>query len=342
MMRPPSHAYLRNCVFILFATLGFGLWLLAGRGVASPQEQPPAPDTTLKVSTNVVNVYAAVRDKRGRLIPDLNQQDFTLVEDNVPQQIRYFARETDTPLTIGLLIDTSVSQGTVLPIEQQEAKAFLREVMRPKDLAFVLHFDLEVELLRDLTANQKLLASAIDEVVINGGGQGPTPGSNPGPGIGGTHLFDAVYLAANDLMKNEIGRKVLILLTDGGDQGSRMKLNEALEAAQKTDIIIYSVDIVDREFYFGRGRGLGLGFSGDAVLKKLSEESGGRVLRVSNKAGATALAFEELARELRTQYSLGYTPTNEKRDGSFRKIRVQVQSGDYKVQARRGYYAPTT
>jgi len=310
--------------------------------VASPQEQAPVPDTTLKVSTNVVNVYAAVRDKRGRLIPDLNQQDFTLAEDNVPQQIRYFARETDTPLTIGLLIDTSVSQGTVLPIEQQEAKAFLREVMRPKDLAFILHFDLEVELLRDLTANQKLLASAIDETVINGGGQGPTPGSNPGPGIGGTHLFDAVYLAANDLLKNEIGRKVLILLTDGGDQGSRLKLNEALEAAQKTDIIIYSVDIVDREFYFGRGRGLGLGFSGDAVLKKLSEESGGRVIRVSNKAGETALAFEELARELRTQYSLGYTPTNQKRDGSFRKIRVQLQSGDYKIQARRGYYAPSS
>jgi len=342
MSRPASNANLKTCLVILFAAVGFGLWLLAGRGVASPQEQPPAPDTTLKVSTNVVNVYAAVRDKRGRLIPDLNQQDFTLAEDNVPQQIRYFARETDTPLTIGLLIDTSVSQGTVLPLEQQEAKAFLREVMRPKDLAFVVHFDLEVELLRDLTANQKLLASAIDEVVINGGGRGPLPGPMPGPGIGGTHLFDAVYLAANDLMKNEIGRKVLILLTDGGDQGSRMKLNEALEAAQKTDIIIYSVDIVDREFYFGRGRGLGLGFSGDAVLKKLSEESGGRVLRVSNKAGETALAFEELARELRTQYSLGYTPTNEKRDGSFRKIRVQVQRGDYKVQARRGYYAPTT
>ena len=338
MKRPVPSADLKTCLFILFASVGFGLWLLAGRGVASPQEQPPAPDTTLKVTTNVVNVYAAVRDKRGRLIPNLNQQDFTLVEDNVPQQIRYFARETDTPLTIGLLIDTSVSQRTVLPLEQQEAKAFLREVMRPKDLAFILHFDLEVELLRDLTANQKLLASAIDEVVINGGGHGPTPGSNPGPGIGGTHLFDAVYLAANDLMKNEIGRKVLILLTDGEDQGSRLKVNEALEAAQKADIIMYSVDIVDRSFYGGRG----MGFSGDSVLKKLSDESGGRVIRVSNKAGETALAFEELARELRTQYSLGYTPTNEKRDGSFRKIRVQVQSGDYKVQARRGYYAPAS
>jgi len=340
MRRLSSLAKAKTCLGILGAALGFGLWLLAGRGVASPQEQPPAPDTTLKVSTNVVNVYAVVRNKQGRLIPDLNQQDFELAEDNVSQQIRYFSRETDTPLTLGLLIDTSVSQRNVLPIEQEEAKAFLREVMRPKDLAFVLHFDLEVELLRDLTANQKLLASAIDETVINGGGQGPMPGTVPGPGIGGTHLFDAVYLAANDLMKNEIGRKVLILLSDGEDQGSREKLNEALEAAQKTDIIIYSVDIVDREFYFGRGRGLGLGFSGDAVLKKLSEESGGRVIRVSNKAGETALAFEQLARELRTQYSLGYTPSNAARDGSFRKIRVQVHSGDYKVQARRGYYAP--
>jgi VWFA-related protein len=342
MSRPASDVNLKIHLFILGAVLGFGFWLLAGLSVAAPQEQSGTPDTTLKVSTNVVNVYAVVRDKHGRLIPDLNQQDFALVEDNVPQQIRYFARETDTPLTIGMLIDTSVSQGSVLPIEQQEAKAFLREVMRPKDLAFVLHFDLEVELLRDLTANQKLLGSAIDEVVINGGGRGPMPGTNPGPGIGGTHLFDAVYLAANDLLKNEIGRKVLILLTDGEDQGSRMTLNAALEAAQKTDLIIYSVDIVDREFYFGRGRGTGLGFSGDAILKKLSEESGGRVIRVSNKPGETAMAFEELARELRTQYSLGYSPTNQKRDGSFRKIRVQLQSGDFKVQSRRGYYAPTT
>ena len=337
MRRLPSLAKAKTCLCILGAALGFGLWLRAGWGVGAPQEQPPGADTTLKITTSVVNVYAVVRDKQGRLIPDLNRQDFELAEDNVSQQIRYFSRETDTPLTLGLLIDTSVSQGRVLPIEQQEAKAFLREVMRPKDLAFVIHFDLEVELLRDLTANQRLLASAIDETVINAGGRGPLPGTAPGPGIGGTHLFDAVYLAANELMKNEIGRKVLILLSDGEDQGSRMKLNEALEAAQKADIILYSVDVVDREFYSRRGGGFG--FSGDSVLKKLAEESGGRVIRVDNPR-ETALAFEQLARELRTQYSLGYTPSHAARDGSFRKIRVQVHNGDYKVQARRGYYAP--
>jgi len=324
-------------LFLLLAALSLGLWLWAERSVAAPQEQSAAPDTTLRISTNVVNVYAVVRDKKGRLIPDLNQQDFELSEDNVPQPIRYFSHETDTPLTIGLLIDTSPSQERVLPIEQQEAKAFLREVMRPKDLAFVIHFDLEVELLRDLTANQRLLASAIDETVINAGVQGPLPGPVPGPSVGGTHLFDAVYLAANELLKNEVGRKVLVLLTDGEDQGSRVKLNDALEAAQKADIIMYSVNVVDREFY--RRQGGGLGFSGDSALKKLSEESGGRVIRVDNPRD-TALAFEQLSRELRTQYSLGYTPINAARDGSFRKIRVQIRNGDYKVQARRGYYAP--
>jgi VWFA-related protein len=190
-------------------------------------------------------------------------------------------------------------------------------------------------LLRDLTANQRLLASAIDETVINAGVQGPLPGPVPGSSVGGTHLFDAVYLAANELLKNEVGRKALVLLTDGEDQGSRVKLNEALEAAQKADIIIYSVDVVDREFYWHRREG----FSGDSILKKLSDESGGRVIRVDNPR-ETALAFEQLARELRTQYSLGYTPINAARDGSFRKIRVQIRNGDYKVQARRGYYAP--
>jgi VWFA-related protein len=130
---------------------------------------------------------------------------------------------------------------------------------------------------------------------------------------------------------------VLVLLTDGEDQGSRVKLNDVLEAAQKADIIMYSVNVVDREFY--RRQGGGLGFSGDSALKKLSEESGGRVIRVDNPRD-TALAFEQLSRELRTQYSLGYTPINAARDGSFRKIRVQIRNGDYKVQARRGYYAP--
>ena len=161
------------------------------------------------------------------------------------------------------------------------------------------------------------------------------PGPFPGPGIGGTHLHDAVYLASRELLKGEVGRKVLIMLTDGEDQGSKIKLDEAVEAAQKSDIIIYSVDITDRAFYWGRT----MGFRGDAVLKKYSDETGGRVIEVT-RAKDTAQAFQEIAEELRTQYLLGYTPKNDRHDGSFRKIRVNVRGHNYKVQARRGYYAP--
>ncbi len=300
------------------------------------ESAPPPAGPTLKVRIEVVNAYAVVRDRK-RLIANLNKDDFELTEDNVPEQIRYFSRETDTPLTLGIMIDTSPSQQRVLPIEQEQAKAFIRQVLRPKDLAFALHFDLEVELLQDFTSDLRLLSRAIGETVINGGGQGPLPSTFPTSGTtGATHLFDAVYLASTELLKKEIGRKVLILLTDGEDQGSKVKLGAALEAAQKADVIIYSVDIVDRAFYGLRG----MGFSGDSVLKKLSGETGGRVIRVE-RARDTAAAFQEIADELRTQYLLGYTPSNTKHDGTFRKIQVRVREGNYKVQARRGYYAPT-
>jgi len=309
------------------------LWLGTPRGGAQQKEQLPT-GPALKVATEVVNVYAVVREQKNRLIPNLNREDFELREDNVPQEIRYFSRETDTPLTLGILVDTSPSQERLLGIEQQEAKTFLRQVLRPKDLAFVLHFDLEVELLQDFTNNLSRLTHAIDATVIRGGASGPLPSPLPTSQVGGTHLYDAVYLAANELLKNEVGRKVAILLSDGEDQGSQVKLNAALEAAQKADIIIYSVAIIDRAFYWERY----VWFAGDSVLKKLAEETGGRVIKVE-RARDTAAAFQQIADELRTQYSLGYTPSNTRRDGAFRKIRVKVRSGDYKVQARRGYYA---
>lgn len=309
--------------------------MVAAQAVAQEKPQLPSASETLKVSTNVVNVYAVVRDKKGHLIPNLNKDDFLLEEQGQPQDIRYFSRETDTPLTLGMLIDTSPSQQRVLGVEKEEGKAFLRQVLRPKDLAFVLHFDMEVELLQDFTSDVHSLARAVDETVINGGGRGVLPETFPTQDPGGTHLYDAVYLASNELMKNEIGRKVLILLTDGEDQGSKVKLDVALAAAQSSDVIIYCIDISDRIFYMSRA----LGYSGESVLKKLSEETGGRVIKVG-KPGETAAAFQQIADELRTQYLLGYTPTNSKRDGSFRRIRVQARNGNYKVQARRGYYAP--
>jgi VWFA-related protein len=313
-----------------------GVVLAGAAALATGQEAPPpAVEETLKVSTSVVNVYAVVRDKK-RPVSDLRREDFELTEDNVPQEIRYFSRETDTPLSLGILVDTSPSQGRVLGIEQEEAKTFIRQVLRPKDLAFVLHFDVEVELLQDFTADHRLLARAIDETVINGGGQGVMPGPFPTSGVGGTHLHDAVYLSARELLKNEVGRKVLILLTDGEDQGSKVKLGDAVEAAQKSDVIIYSVVITDRAFYWGQG----MGFSGDSILRKYADETGGRVIEVS-RAKDTAQAFQEIADELRTQYQLGYSSRNAQHDGAFRKIKVKVRGHDYKVQARRGYYAPT-
>ena len=304
-------------------------------GAQQGQELPP-PGTTLKVTSEVVNVYAVVREKNGRLIPDLNKDDFQLAEDQQPQVIKYFARETDTPLTMGIMVDTSPSQGQVLDVEKSEAESFLQEVMRPKDLTFVMHFDVEVELLQDLTADLHLLDHAIDENEINGGGV-RTTGTFPSGDTGGaTHLYDAVYLAAREVLKNEVGRKVLILLTDGEDQGSKVKLETALEAAQKSDVIIYSVEISDRAFY-RRG---GMSYSGDSVLRRLSEETGGRVIQAKNQ-NDTSVAFQRIADELRTQYLLGYTPTNTKLDGTFRKIEVKVPNKDVKVDARRGYYAPT-
>jgi VWFA-related protein len=315
--------------------------LLAATAFAGAQESKELPPSgeTLKVTTAVVNVYAVVREKNGHLIPDLSKDDFILEEDSKPQTIRYFTRETDTPLTMGILVDTSPSQGRVLEVEKSEAEAFLREVMRPKDLTFVLHFDVDVELLQDFTADLHRLDRAIDETEINGGGVRPMPGTYPSGDAGGaTHLYDAVYLASRELLANQVGRKVLIMLTDGEDQGSKVKISAALEAAQKSDVIIYSIDISDRSFYYRRG----MGYGGESVLHKFADETGGRVIEAKNSK-ETSDAFQQIANELRTQYLLGYTPTNTKLDGTFRKIDVKVRSTqgkDAKVDARRGYYAP--
>ncbi|HLY63084.1 MAG TPA: VWA domain-containing protein [Terriglobia bacterium] len=323
-------------VFVLPATV---VMALCAAPPAGCQQNPPAPEATptLKVSTDVVNVLAIVKDKKGRLIPDVNKEDFQVLEDNNPQEIRYFSKQTDTPLTLGILVDTSPSQTRVLSIEQEEAKSFIAQVIKPKDLSFVLHFDVEVELLQDFTSDKKMLSKAIDETVINGGGGGVLPGTFPtSASQGATHLYDAVFLAATDLLKNEVGRKVIILLTDGEDQGSKEKLQTALEAAQRSDLIIYSIEVSDRMYYPARG----MFYSGDSVLKKLSDDTGGRVIEVKANRDVSR-AFQEIADELRTQYLLGYTPTNTRHNGAFRKLQVKVLNQDYKIQARRGYYAPS-
>jgi VWFA-related protein len=301
------------------------------------QDQQDQPLETLHVNVNVVNLYFNVKDKHGRLIPDLVKEDFLINEDGKPQTVKYFSKESDQPLTLGLLIDTSGSQQMVLGIEQSVGAQFLQQVLRPKDLAFLINFDVNVELDQDFTNNGQQLRKALNEVKINRGGggaqgipgigQGPFPTTNPR----GTLLYDAIFLAADEKLKSEVGRKAMIILTDGEDQGSQEKIEGAIEAAQKSDAICYVLLIEDRGMYNGFGAGL---------MKKLAEQTGGRVIEVGNKPEKLRDALDQISNELRTQYFIGYAPTNQKRDGSYRKVEVKPKNGDYKIQARKGYYAP--
>jgi VWFA-related protein len=206
--------------------------------------QRDEPLTTLKVNVQVVNLYFNVKDKHGALIPNLKKEDFQVAEDGKPQTIKYFAAESNQPLTLGLLIDTSGSQMRVLPMEQEVGAAFLRDVLTPKDLAFLINFDISVDLIQDYTNDAAQLRRAMEKTRINdgggggaggiaGAGQGTIPVSRPK----GTLLYDAVYLAANEKLQKEGGRKAMVLLTDGGDQGSDETLSNAIEAAQRSEEI---------------------------------------------------------------------------------------------------------
>lgn len=298
---------------------------------------------TLKVTANLVSIYFTVKDKRNALIPNLTKDDCTVNEDKNPQKLKNFTAETDQPLTLGILLDTSGSQENVLPLEQQTGTQFLQRVLRSKDEAFLISFDVNVDLLQDYTSNPRLLERAMNKAQINTAGGN---GAYGGPGVGqgtiptqgtpkGTLLYDAVYLAAHDKMKQEAGRKALILLTDGGDQGSATKPAEAIEAAQKSNVIVYVILIADRGFY---GSYLG-GYSGDSQMKKMSEDTGGRLIDVGNNGKKLEAAFKQIEDELRTQYVASYTPTNLKLDGSYRKIAIDCKGDGLKVQARKGYYA---
>jgi len=219
--------------------------------------------------------------------------------------------------------------------------SFLENILRPKDEAFVISFDIDINLMQDFTNSVSKLRHALYETKINTGGvscaggpigpQGPIPCSSTGPR--GTALYDAVYLASHDELSQEVGRKAMVLLTDGEDEGSRLKIKDAIEAAQKADAICYVLLIADRGFY-----GFG-GYSGDSEMKKMTFETGGRVIEVGNKPEKLRKAFDDIAAELRSQYNIGYTPTNTARDGSFRKVEIKSKQGDYKIQTRSGYYA---
>jgi VWFA-related protein len=286
---------------------------------------------SIKSTSVAVNMYAIAEGRHGRLIRNLDKDDFELSEDEIPQKIEYFSRETNPALTLGVAIDTSISQSQLLGAEQESAKGFLRSVLHSGDQAFVMNFDVDVKLLQDLTNAANELERAIDSAEINQTGRSILDESPAGP-TGGTHLYDAVYLASNELMKTRQGRKVLVLVTDGEDQGSKINLQKSLEAAERADVIIYSIIVSDPQFYSL----VGATYHGGRNVRTLASETGGRTIRVK-AIDQIGQAFEQIARELRSQYVLGYSPSNP-RHNSFRRIHVKVRGRNYKVRTRTGYY----
>jgi len=304
------------------------------------QSQQPAdqnPSETLKINVNVVQLFFNVKDKHGALIPSLTKKDFEIAEDGKPQTIKYFAAESNLPLTLGIMIDASGSQRNVIDMEKEVGGAFLKQILTDKDEAYVMSFDITVDLLQDFTRDTRRLQTALNKAKVNvdytsggipGMGGGPVPTQN----APGTLLYDAVYLSSHDMLAKEVGRKAMILLTDGQDEGSRLKLRDAIEAAQKADAIVYVLLCADRGFYGG------MGYSGEGDMRKLTEQTGGRVINVGNKFDKLREAFDQIAAELRSQYNVGYVPTNLKLDGTYRKLEIKNKQ-NYKIQARAGYYA---
>ncbi len=340
---------------------------------------------TISVSVKVVNVLATVRDQHGKIVNDLSKDDFTLEEDGRPQPIRYFTRDTDLPLTLGLLVDTSMSQLRVLNEERNASGAFVDDVLRAdKDSAFLIHFDSEVELLQDLTHSPLKVSEALNQVEApsrtsdpnNGGGNSGGRGGRHGGGMGaGTLLYDAVFLASDELMQKQKGRKSIIVLTDGVDHGSKLSLERAIESAQRSDTVVYTIYFTGDEGGGwqrhtgmggggggGRRGGGGIGWPGGGggwpgggggggqrpsreespdgkkVLERMSRETGGRMFVVSKKETIGDI-YKEIQDELRNQYNLGYTPDKAAAaNGDYHKIFLTTKNKDLKVQARDGYY----
>jgi VWFA-related protein len=294
--------------------------LAGGLALASPPGQ-------IRVQVNLVNLFATVRDKHKAIVTGLKQDDFQVYEDGQLQEITNFSAESNLPITLGILIDTSGSEYYMLSGEKEAGSRFLGRVLRKGDLAMIMSFDTDVDLLADFTDDRGLLDRAINRAQINvpvGGVivQGPLPSS----GTGGTNFYDAVYLAAHDKLSDEAGRKAIVVLTDAEDTGSKLQLGDAIEAAQRTDTVVHILLVAAD--------------GGDqSVAKRLTDDTGGRMIIVRSERNLEQ-AFDQISEELRSQYTIGYTPTNKKHDGSYRKIRVEMKNKDYSVLTRRGYYAP--
>jgi VWFA-related protein len=322
---------MRSGIHVLAVCIGLGMALLAARP-ARAQEPAQQQGPVIRTQVNLVNLFVTVRDKSKRIVTDLKQDDFKVSEDNQPQQIAFFSKEVTLPITLALLLDTSGSEQYMLPSIQDAGGRFIERVLRKGDEALVMSFDSDVDLLSDFTDDRGQIERAIRKARINVP-SGGSIGNNPGPvgsrQITGTAFYDAIYLACNEKLNTEAGRKAIVIVSDAQDEGSKVRLEEAVEAAQRTDTVVHILLVGDPRF----------GGVNTGVAHKITEETGGRTI-VVNSEKHMAEAFDQISEELRSQYTLGYYPTNTAHDGKFRKIKVDMSNHDLKVLARKGYYAP--
>ena len=288
-----------------------------------------APPGQIRVQVSLVNLFATVRDKHKAIVTGLKMDDFQVYEDGQLQEITNFSADSNLPITLGILLDTSGSESFLLSAEKDAGSRFLARVMRKGDLAMVMSFDTDVDLLADFTEDRSRLNRAINRAQINAPGSGAiiAQGPLPSSGSGGTDFYDAVYLAAHDKLSSEAGRKAMIILTDAEDTGSKVKLQEAIEVAQRTDTVVHILLVAAD----GGDQG---------VAKKLTDETGGRMIVVRNERNLEQ-AFDQISEELRSQYTISYAPSNKAHDGGYRKVRLDMKNKDDSALSRRVYYAPS-
>jgi VWFA-related protein len=310
------------------------------QGQKKPQEQKPPQkvdeEQTIKLGTQLVNVLFSVQDKQNRYINDIKQEEVEILENGQPQSIFTFKREFDLPLTLALLVDVSGSEQYTLPLLKDAGGQFIDSVIRSgKDTAAVIKFEGEATVMQGLTSNPARVRKALEEIAFiapppGGVFGGATPPINSGSRQGGTSLYDSIVATCADMLAREPGRKTIIVLTDGVDTTSRLKIGDAMDEALRAEVVIYAIGIGDP----------GFGGVNQGALKKICEATGGRAT-FPNSGRELDKAFAELEKDLRQQYLLAYEPKNEANDGSFRKIEVRIANRkDMKIRHRRGYYAP--
>ncbi len=323
--------------------ISLGLWIalsgpsLSGQKpnqpVPPPGQQKPAPakpageqEQTIELSARLVNVFFNATDQHGAYLTDIRREEVQVLEDGKPQEVFSFARQTDLPLTIAVLIDVSGSERHVLPVEKAAASEFFRSFVRPdKDTVALVEFRDEAIMLQDFTSTHARLERALEEVRYT-----PPTSRDISSKFGGTSLYDAIYVTCEESLGKQPGRRTIILLTDGDDTTSTYKTHDAIDRALRSEVTMYAIGIGDSYF-----RGVNEG-----VLKRLTQETGGRAY-FPRKEPDLSRAFKEIENELRTQYFVSYYPSNSAQDGSYRSIQIRIPGREkLHMTHRRGYYAP--